>query len=64
MKRGDLCEVYVTLDSHPRDDYFNGMLVVILGEKYQPTNDVNREYVKGLGDKVRMFPTRWLKVLQ
>jgi len=39
------------------------MLVLILGEKYTHPN-LTGEYVKGLGDKVRMFPTRWLEALQ
>ena len=31
-------------------------------EKYKPPS-IPGEYVKGLGDRVRMFPTRWLEVL-
>jgi hypothetical protein len=62
MKPGDLYRVTVPLDSHPRDDYLHGMIVVILGEKYKPPN-IPGEYVKGLGDRIRMFPTRWLEVL-
>lgn len=62
MKPGDLYRVHVTLDAHPRDDYLNGMIVVILGEKYKP-HSIPGEYVKGLGDRIRMFPTRWLEVL-
>ena len=63
MNIGDLYRVVVPLDSHPRDDYLNGMIVVILGEKYKPPS-IPGEYVKGLGDRIRMFPTRWLEVLQ
>ena len=62
MRVGDLYRVTVPLDSHPRDDYLHGMIVVILGEKYKPPS-IPGEYVKGLGDRVRMFPTRWLEVL-
>ena len=63
MNIGDLFRVHVPLDAHPRDDYLNGMIVVILGEKYQP-NNIPGEYVRGLGDRIRMFPTRWLDILQ
>jgi hypothetical protein len=62
MKTGDLYRVSVPPGSHPRDDYLHGMLVVILGERYIPPN-IQREYIRCLGDKVRMFPTRWLEVL-
>jgi hypothetical protein len=63
MKPGDLFRVCVPPDAHPRDDYLHGMIVVILGEKYKPSS-IPGEYVKGLGDRIRMFPTRWLEVLQ
>ena len=63
MKVGDLCRVYVPPSAHPMDDHLHGMLVLILGEKYTHPN-LTGEYVKGLGDKVRMFPTRWLEALQ
>lgn len=63
MRIGGLYRVRVPLDSHPWDDYLNGMIVVILGEKHKPSS-IPGEYVKCFGDKVRMFPTRWLEVLQ
>lgn len=63
MRIGGLYRVVVPLDSHPQDDYLNGMIVVILGEKYKPSS-IPGEYVKGFGDKVRMFPTRWLEVVR
>jgi len=63
MKPGELYRVHVPLDAHPRDDYLNGMIVVILGEKYEPPSILG-EYVKCLGDRIRMFPTRWLEVLR
>jgi len=62
MRIGDLYRVTVPTDSHPKDDYLDGMVVVILGEKYKPPS-VPGEYVKCLGDRVRMFPARWLGVL-
>ena len=62
MKRGDLCRVSVPLGAHPRDDYLHGMLVVILGDKNVWVN--NHEYIKCLGDRIRMFPVRWLEVPQ
>lgn len=63
MRIGGLYRVVVPLDSHLWDDYLNGMIVVILGEKHKPPS-IPGEYVKCFGDKVRMFPTRWLEVLQ
>ena len=48
MKPGDLYRVVVPPDVHPRDDYLNGMIVVILGKKYKPSS-IPGEYVKGLG---------------
>ena len=63
MRVGDLYRVVVPPDAHPRDDYLHGMIVVVLGEKYKPPS-IPGEYVKGLGDRIRMFPTRWLEVLQ
>lgn len=63
MKPGDLYRVHVPLDAHPRDDYLSGMIVVILGEKYKPFS-IPGEYVKCFGDRVRMFPVRWLEVLR
>ena len=59
MKPGDLYRVSVPPDSHPRDDYLHGMLVVILGDKKVRVN--NYEYIKCLGDRIRMFPVRWLE---
>ena len=62
MIPGDLYQVVVPLAAHPQDDHLNGMIVVILGEKYKPYS-ISGEYVKVLGDRIRMFPTRWLEVL-
>ena len=63
MKRGDLYRVHVPPDSHPRDDHLHGMLVVILGDRYTLPPNIQGEYIKCLGDRVRMFPTRWLEEL-
>lgn len=62
MNPGDLYKVYVPPSTHPRDDHLHGMLVVILGDKKVRVN--NREYIKCLGDRIRMFPVRWLEALQ
>jgi hypothetical protein len=59
---GNLYRIYVPFNAHPHDDYLHGMLVVIIGEKYKPSS-IPGEYVKCFGDRVRMFPTRWLEVL-
>ena len=63
MRKGDLYRVSVPPGAHPRDDYLHGMLVVILGERYTNPN-VSGEYIKCFGDRIRMFPVRWLEVPQ
>ena len=62
MRVGDLYRVVVPLGAHPFNDYLHGMIVVILGDPIKSTGIPN-EYVKGLGDKVRMFSVRWLEAL-
>ena len=59
MRVGDLYRVSVPPGAH----YLHGMLVVILGERYT-THNLPGEYVKGLGDRIRMFPVRWLEKFQ
>jgi hypothetical protein len=59
---GDLCRIVVPPGAHPQDDYLHGMLVVILGDKNVRVN--NHEYIKCLGDGIRMFPVRWLEKFQ
>jgi len=63
MRKGDLYRVSVPPGAHLQDDYLHGMLVVILGERYTNPN-LPGEYVKGLGDRIRMFPVRWLEKFQ
>jgi hypothetical protein len=63
MKPGDLVRVQIPPSAHPRDDYLHGMLVIIIGEKYIHPG-IPGEYVKGFGDRIRMFPVRWLEALQ
>ena len=62
MIPGNLYRIYVPLSAHPRDDYLHGMLVIILGDKNIRVN--NHEYIKCLGDRIRMFPVKWLQALQ
>jgi hypothetical protein len=62
VKLGDLCRIVVPPGAHPRDDHLHGMLVVILGDKNVRVN--NHEYIKCFGDRIRMFPVRWLEVPQ
>ena len=62
MIPGDLYRVSVPPGAHPQDDYLDGMLVVILGDKNVRVN--NHEYIECLGDNIRMFPVRWLEVLK
>jgi hypothetical protein len=64
MKRGDLVRVRVPLDSlHPGSEHLNGMMVLILGERTDTRTRPGVYYVRGLGDRVRMFPVRWLEVV-
>ena len=63
VRKGDLYRVSVPPGAHPRDDYLHGMLVVILGERYTNPN-VPGEYIRCFGDRIRMFPVRWLEVPQ
>jgi hypothetical protein len=62
VKPGDLYRIHVPPSAHPQDDYLHGMLVIILGDKNVRVN--NHEYIKCLGDRIRMFPVRWLEALQ
>ena len=62
MRKGDLYRVSVPPGAHILDDWLHGMLVVILGDKNVRVN--NHEYIKCLGDRIRMFPVRWLEKVQ